>query len=136
VNGAEEPDRRLHGRARRRAFGALAAAGTAAVAAWYGWQAWSGDRAAANPGRTTGSATQSVEQPLGSGERASYRVTWGVGSGGGLPAGQAAFEASGVGGARHLSLDLETAAWAASLLDVRGRIESWTDATSCAPSSG
>ncbi len=126
MSGAEEPDgARRHFRARYRALGALAAV---AVAAWYGWQAWSGHRAAADPGRRTGSAIQSGAHPLDRGERASYRVTWRVGSGGGLAAGQAAFEASGGGPSRHFSLDLETATWAVNLFAASGRIESWTDA--------
>jgi hypothetical protein len=108
--------------------GVPAVAVVAAAVVWLGWQAWSREWRVAEPGRTSGSAAQSGAYPFDRGERASYRVTWRVGSSGGLAAGRAVFDASGGGSSRYFSLDVETAAWAASLYEVRGRIESWTDA--------
>ncbi len=91
---------------------------------WLGWRAWSRDLP---PVELAG------EHPLDRGERASYRVTWGVGPGDAVSAGSAVFEASRGTDSCHFALDVATAGWAAALYEVRGRIESWT-ATDLLPS--
>ncbi len=127
MSGAQGPDGRRRLGAFARAAGLLAAAAAAALLVSYGWRAWSPGWRAARSHGAVGPAPASVGRPFDRGERASYRIRWRVGSGDGLAAGQAAFDASNNGGSRYLSLDVETAAWAASLYDVHGRIESWTD---------
>jgi len=129
VSGAGEPDgRRRRRRAGFRAVGVLAAAAVAGLVVWYGWQAWSRDWRAADSGRATSSADASGAHPFDRGERASYRVTWRVGSEGGTEAGRATFGAQPGTDVRHFTLDVETAGWLSNLYELRGRIESWAGA--------
>jgi len=117
---------------RRLALLAAVAVPLAAVAlalvTWLGWLAWSGRFREPVPGAAAGTVIAAGERPFDRGELASYRVTWRVGSGDGMTAGRAAFDASGGSGSCYFALDVGAASWAAALYDVRGRIESWTGA--------
>ena len=124
MNDAAEPGGPRPRRAPLRAAVAVAVV-VLALLAWLGWRSWSRDSVAPWFARPAGAPIAAGERPFDRAEHASYRVTWRVGSGDGVAAGRAAFDASGGTNARHFALDVSTASWAAALYDVRGRIESW-----------
>jgi hypothetical protein len=106
----------------------LVAAMVALVARYRGRaQAPSGSaRAPEHAGPPVAAPAGSDPMPFGRDETAAYRVTWRIGEGGGIAAGRATFGASTRSASRHFVLDVETAAWVASLFEARDRIETWT----------
>jgi len=108
-------------------------AAAVALLAWLGWRALARDPLAPGPGRAAEAAFAAVECPFDRGERASYRVTWRVGSADAVTAASAVLDASAGTESRHFALEITTTGWAAALYDLRGRIDSWT-ATDLLPS--
>jgi hypothetical protein len=132
VSDGPEPGARGPRRALRAAV-AVPLAVVLCLLAWLGWRASSRHLRPAGLVRGLASVKAVGEHPFDRGERASYLVTWRVGSGGAVSAGSAAFEASRGTDSCHFALDVATVGWAAALYEVRGRIESWT-ATDLLPS--
>ncbi len=128
MSGGPEPGERGRRRALRAAFAIALAAVVLALLAWLGWRAWSRDPRPAGSAGALAGVTSAGERLYDRGEHASYRVTWRVGSGAAVTAGSAAFDASGGTDSCYFALDVATVGWAATLYDVRGRIESWTAA--------